>query len=241
MVGFAPLPSLDAVARLGIQRDPGTRLEVEVGVNVGECPLVRTGFDAPVGINGPVEHVVHTAFPFGLQFVSQAQAQHVLAVHGIDRVVIGEIDRQQPQGRQLTVELRQLRRRLVRCGDKNVVDGRLDNVAQAVQVEEFAVRAIPGTRGLEGNLRAGVEHPALLFPIGHVQAVRLAVVVKRGDMRIAQLGNRARLAQEARSIIAFVGCEYGELNGYSAAQIGVFGYIDFAHATFAETGDNPIM
>src|SRR5439155_27306186 len=39
VVRFAPLPVVEVVARLGIQGDPGARLEIEVGINVGEGPL----------------------------------------------------------------------------------------------------------------------------------------------------------------------------------------------------------
>src|SRR6266480_1929805 len=93
VIRLTPLPVLDAVAGFGIERNPRTRLEVEVGVNVRERSLVRARFEAPIGVNGPLEQVLDPVLSFGLQRVSQAEPKNVLAVDGINRIVVWKIDR----------------------------------------------------------------------------------------------------------------------------------------------------
>src|ERR1051326_5094228 len=66
------------------------------------------GFQAPVGVKIPVHHVFDLSLAFGLQFVSQTESHHVLAIHRINRVVVGIFNRQQAQTGQLIIELRQL-------------------------------------------------------------------------------------------------------------------------------------
>jgi hypothetical protein len=60
-------------------------------------------------------------------------------------------------------------------------------------------------------------------------------------MRTAQLGNGARLAQEARPKVAFIRFELGKLNGHAPAQVRIFRQIHLSHASLGEAFEYAVM
>ena len=160
-VGHPPEAVLDVIARLGTQGEPGAGLEGEVRIKVGESALLGIGLQTPVGVEAPVDEIHDLALAFGLESVVQPQAHDVLAVNGVNRVVVREINRQQAQAGQLVIELGQgIGAGVVGPGHKHVIERRLKDMAQAVQLEEVVFGARPEARGFEGDVRAGVEDPA---------------------------------------------------------------------------------
>ena len=106
----------------------------------------------------------------------QPEADDVLAVNGINGVVIGIFNGQQPQAGQFVIELGQVVGPVVGRRNKNIVDRGFDDVAQAVHLEEVVLGCGPDPRGFEGKLRPGVEDAASQFVGGGAWAGGSAVV-----------------------------------------------------------------
>ncbi len=64
----------------------------------------------------------------------------------------------------------------VRSGNEDIINGRLDNVAEAIGIQEAAAKVGPDARGFEGELSAGVEDAARNLAGGRAGARRIAVV-----------------------------------------------------------------
>src|SRR5688572_17357697 len=123
-----------------------------------------------------MNEILNFVTAFRLHFVAQAEPHHILAVDGVNRVVIRKINGQKPNAGNFRVELGQLTRRFARSGYKHVIQGRLDNVTNSGNLEELVPYSGPGLGGLEGKLRAGVEHGSIALIQRGVPSLRLAIM-----------------------------------------------------------------
>ncbi len=178
MIGQVEMAVVDVVTRLGLQREPRARPEREAGIKIVERVLAGGRVQPPVEQHIPVEQIFQLAGALGLERVAQAEADDVLAVNRINVVVIGKLDGQQQRAWRHGIELRQLWRQRAGSRHKRVTHQRLDDVAQAVHVQQRICRAGPEPRGFEGNVHAGVEN----FPVGlAVRATRPGFMAVIGE------------------------------------------------------------
>src|ERR1039458_8352358 len=97
------IAAVDGVAQLRIKHDPRARLEREVGVKIAERLLLAERFveidlvlarcEPPIQQHVPIEQIVELSVALGLERITQAETNHVLAVNGINVVVIGKLNR----------------------------------------------------------------------------------------------------------------------------------------------------
>ena len=151
-------------------------LQVEIRKPIRKRSLSRTRSEPPIGVKRPIDYIVHAIGAFGLEFVAERKAQHVRAINRIDGVEVGEFDGQQSCRRKQGVELGQLLRRYARPWHVNVVNGRLNNVAQSVYFPEAAAHPGPYSRCLGRDLRPGVQNGSVVFGGGLAGSFRLAII-----------------------------------------------------------------
>ena len=105
--------------RIRSERDRGLK---EVGIEINGA-LVVAWWQTPVGVEIPVNEIDDFAVAFGLQFIVETETDDILAVYGIDGVVVGEFDWEQAQAGQFIIELRNfVGSDRVWSGDKHVID-----------------------------------------------------------------------------------------------------------------------
>ena len=146
MKGQVQIAAVDVVTQLRFERNPGARAKDEVGIKIAERLLLAERFveivlivargEPPIQRHVPIEQIVELAVAFGLERVAQAETNHILAVNGINVVVIGKLNRQQQQAGRRGIELGQLRQRCGGSRHENVIHRRLKDVAQAVNVQK---------------------------------------------------------------------------------------------------------
>ena len=158
MIRLDPAATIQIVAGVRLEGQPGAWLEFQRRGERGERGLVRPGRQTPIGEHAPDQKILHDIVSLRLQPVSHSDAQHILRVDGVDRIVFGKFDRQRAQALQFRIELGQLRWTRVRPRDEDVIQRGLKDVTNPVQIERLVFRTRPDARGFEGNLRAGIEH-----------------------------------------------------------------------------------
>ena len=160
----APVVIGDVVTVKGFESEPGPGLEGEVGIEIGKGALVVTRLQTPIGVEIPVDKVGDFAVAFGLEFVVETEAEHIPAVDGINVVKVREVDGKQAQAGQYVIELRDfVSAACVRCWDEDVVDRRLNDVAEAIGLQQTAAIVGPEAGSFEVNLGAGIENAAIDF------------------------------------------------------------------------------
>ena len=85
------LAIVNVVAQPGIERNPCTRAEREVGIKVIERLLTGLRPEPPVQHDVPIDQIIELTVAFGLKCVAQAEANHVLAVNGVNVIVVGKL------------------------------------------------------------------------------------------------------------------------------------------------------
>src|SRR5438132_316332 len=119
----------------------------EIGVKVGEGALVVARLQTPIGVEVPIDEVNDLTVAFGLEFIVETKPNDVLAVDGIDRVIIRIFDREQSQAGQFVIELRNVVSSVgVGSGNEDVINRGLDDVAKAIGIQQAAVKFGPDTR-----------------------------------------------------------------------------------------------
>jgi hypothetical protein len=139
-------------------------------------PLV--GLETPVAVDVPIQEVLDAAIAFGLELVAQAESHHVLAVDGINTIVIRIFNGQEPQSRQLIIELWEVGWAGVGFGHVNVIDGGLNNVPQTIDLQQVIFCCRPKAGSFERKLGPGVEDSAGGFIGRPALAGRGAVIGK---------------------------------------------------------------
>src|SRR5436190_1497220 len=181
VIGFAQEAVIHVIADFGTEGEPTEGPDIHVRIDFRKRVLAVGAIKPPIGVDGPIQQVVDAlTSPLRLDFVAQAEADDVLSIDGIDGVVIGKFDGQQARGRNAVIELRQLARADSWVRHIDVIDRRLDDVPNAIDMEKRAFGLAPQTRELEGRFGAGVEDAAV-FVIGHAAF----------EMRFAVMGEAA--------------------------------------------------
>jgi len=146
MKGQVQIAAVDVVTQLRFERNPRARTKDEVGIKIAERLLPAERFveivmiaargEPPIQRHVPIKQIVELAVAFGLERVAQAETNHILAVYGINVVIVGKLNRQQQQAGRRGIELGQLRQRCGGPRHENVIHRRLKDVAQAVNVQK---------------------------------------------------------------------------------------------------------
>src|SRR5438270_583272 len=101
----------------------------------------------------------------GLKMVAHAKSPvriESIVKSGVDDVVVGEIDGEEAERRDLGVGLRKLAGTDIGAGHKDIIDRGFDDMAEVGDIEEFAAGSGIEARGFERGFHAGVEDKTLL-------------------------------------------------------------------------------
>src|SRR5436305_1570653 len=147
MKGQGEITVRDIITDQRLECEPRARAQDQIRKDVRKSGLVALRANPPIRVEVPVRYVNDLAPPLGLEFVMQAGTKDVLTVNGVNGIVIGKIDGKQPQRGKFVIELRRhVGAGLLWFGNINIIRRRLDDMAESIDLEEFALGLRPQAR-----------------------------------------------------------------------------------------------